>query len=81
MKVVVGLAVIVAVLAITLINGAVMLISPRRWFDLPAWLRAQGTLTPENNLKGWGAFQVRFIGAGMLGIAIWMCYGLWDSLR
>ena len=30
--------------AILIINAAVMLVSPRTWFKLPTWIRAQGTI-------------------------------------
>jgi hypothetical protein len=84
-KQVVGMTVFVALLAMAVIDGATMLISPRRWFALPRWLRGQGTLTPEKNSSGWGAFQVRVIGAGLLGIALRIGYALfrdlWESFR
>jgi uncharacterized membrane protein len=38
----------IIVVALVLVNGVVMMISPTRWFKLPSWLRAQGTLTEEH---------------------------------
>ena len=41
----------VLTIAIILLNGFVMLASPRRWFRLPGWIRTQqGTLTAEEIL-------------------------------
>lgn len=68
-----GLAV---VLALT-INGTIMVVSPRRWFRLPAWLRTTGTLTERQYASGWGAIQVRVMGAILLGM---MAYVVWDLL-
>jgi hypothetical protein len=46
------------------INAIAMLISPRAWFELPEWLRLSGSmqLKKAKYLRGWGAFQVRFVG-------------------
>jgi hypothetical protein len=76
-----GVPFVIAILSMGIINGAAMSISPRSWFELPAWFRAQGSLTPEKNLKGWGAFQVRFIGAGTLAVTSFMFYQLLDLCR
>jgi hypothetical protein len=61
------------------INTVCMLISPRAWFRLPGWLRAQGTLTPERYADGWGAIQVRITGALLLGLLIWGIFELFHS--
>lgn len=53
------------------VNGLYMLVSPRAWFRLPGWLRAQGTLTRERYTAGWGAIQVRIAGAALLCLIIW----------
>ena len=50
-----------------------MLLSPRRWFDLPEWLSAKGTLTRERYSKGIGAVQIRLLGAAFLALILWMC--------
>lgn len=51
-----------------------MLISPRRFFLLPTWIRAQGTLTPERYSSGWGALQLRLLGAVSIGGILWVAY-------
>jgi hypothetical protein len=64
--------------AILTINAVVMLISPRAWFKLPNWIRAQGTLSERKNSRGFGAFELRVLGALMLAAIAWVVY---DSLK
>lgn len=59
-----------------LINASFMLVSPRAWFRLPSWLRAQGTMTEEKYGKGWGAVQVHIAGALMIGVLVWVLYDM-----
>jgi len=59
------------------VNALFMLISPRSWFCLPDWIRAQGSLTEKKCGAGWGAIQVRITGALALGVILWVLY---DSL-
>jgi hypothetical protein len=68
-----GSVVAVITLVVAALNGAFMLLSPRRWFDLPEWLSAKGTLTRERYSKGAGALQIRILGAGLLGTMLWIC--------
>jgi hypothetical protein len=63
----VGWACAITAAIVGLLNGAVMLISPRSWFRLPRWLRAQGTLSEDRCSTGVGAFQVRLLGAAIIG--------------
>jgi hypothetical protein len=57
------------------INAAFMLLSPRRWFRLPNWLGGgHGTLTEDRYGTGWGAIQVRIMGALGLVIVGWALY-------
>ena len=58
------------------INAAFMLISPRAWFHLPAWLRATGSLTEERFSSGWGALQVRLAGAAFLAGISWVFHDI-----
>jgi hypothetical protein len=55
-------------------NGLVMLISPRMWFRLPFWMRASGSLRKEKYGSGWGAIEIRIVGAVALGVVIWFVY-------
>lgn len=64
------------VVILMVVNASVMLVSPRAWFKLPSWLRAQGTLTEERYGGGWGAVQLRLGGAFILGSIIWIIYDL-----
>jgi len=54
------------------INAAFMLASPRTWFRLPGWLRAQGSLTEDKYSSGWGAIQIRVTGALILTAIAWV---------
>ena len=73
---IIGWCVAVAVGAIMTFNGTYMLISPRAWFCLPSWLRANGSLIEEKYADGWGAIQVRLAGAFFLGTVGWVLYDL-----
>jgi len=66
----------VVTFAAATLNGAVMLLSPRKWFDLPEWLPAQGTLARGRYSKGLGAAQIRLLGAALLGTMLWICLRL-----
>jgi hypothetical protein len=61
---------------VMLINASFMLVSPRAWFRLPGWLRAQGTMTEEKYTKGWGALQVHIAGALMISVLVWVIYDM-----
>jgi hypothetical protein len=49
-------------LAMMSVNAIFMLISPRLWFQLPSWIRANGRFTKERNSSGPGALAVRILG-------------------
>lgn len=68
------IAVIVAVVMV--INASFMLVSPRAWFRLPSWLRAQGTMREDRYGSGWGALQVRVGGALVLVAIAWVIYDM-----
>ena len=57
-----------------IINGLCMLVSPRAWYRLPHWFRASGGLPEEKYGRGWGAIQVRLVGATFLGGIAWVIY-------
>jgi len=48
MLTIVGWAILALIVSIIAFNSLFMLISPRAWFQLPGWIRAQGTLTEKN---------------------------------
>jgi hypothetical protein len=58
------------------VNASYMLASPRAWFRLPSWIKAQGTLTEKRYSTGWGAIQVRLTGAIMLSVIGWVIYDI-----
>ena len=58
------------------INAAFMLASPRAWFRLPRWLRAQGSLIESEYSAGWGAIQIRLTGALILAAVAWVLYDM-----
>lgn len=75
----VGMAFAIAFGLLSALNGAVMLISPRKWFDMPGWLAFRGNLTRQRYGFGWGTLQVRVLGALLLGFVacvVWqLCSG------
>ena len=77
MKTILGWTIVVVVGAVMFVNALFMLASPRAWFRLPNWIRAQGTLTEEKYATGWGGMTVRLGGAVMLTVIVWVLY---DSL-
>jgi len=75
----VGSVIVAFVVIVMAINALFMLISPRAWFRLPGWLRAQGTVTEERYSVGWGAVQLRIAGGLILGSICWVAYQLLHS--
>jgi hypothetical protein len=71
---IVGWLIVAAVGLVMSINAFYMLISPRAWFRLPRWIRAEGSLTEGKYTTSWGAIQVRFTGALFLAIIGWVIY-------
>jgi hypothetical protein len=72
------IAIIVAV--IMSINAIFMLISPRAWFQLPNWLRAQGVLTQDKYGTGLRALQIRVIGGIILFLVAGISYDVITEL-
>ncbi len=72
-----GICILVLFALLLATNAAFMLASPRAWFRLPGWLKAQGSLTEEKYSRGWGAIQIRLTGAAVLAVMAWVLY---DSL-
>lgn len=73
---IIGRVMAIIVVALLLINGFVVLVSPVRWFSLPQWLGLQGSLTATNYLRGFGALQVRILGGIVILSILWMAYEL-----
>jgi len=61
-----------AVLTLTMmaINATFMLFSPRLWFRLPGWVRANARFTSEKHSAGLGAVQVRILGGVVLLVLV-----------
>lgn len=64
-----------------LIVGGIMLISPRSYFALPKWMRLQGGLVEPKYSSGWGAVQVRILGAVMVAFALFPVFSLFFGRR
>lgn len=58
------------VLGMMLINGVVMLASPRMWFRLPSWIRANGRFKEQACDNRAQSLSIRALGAIALIIAI-----------
>jgi hypothetical protein len=65
---------VIAVVAVTG-NAVLMLVSPRAWFKVPQWIRLSGSLAAERFSSGWGAIQVRILGACFLAVMAWFVHG------
>jgi hypothetical protein len=65
----------IIVVALMLVNGFVMLISPVSWFSMQWWFKL-GTLTAERYSRGFGAVQVRILGGIVILSILWMAYEL-----
>ncbi len=73
---IVGLCIAIVVGLVMTVNAAFMLASPRSWFRLPGWIRAQGSLIEDKYASGWGAIQVRVTGALILAAIAWVLYDM-----
>jgi uncharacterized membrane protein len=69
----VGCYYVVTILAVMVVNGALMLASPRTWARLPRWLRAEG-LPGERIPPAWAAIQIQATGATILAAIGWVLY-------
>jgi hypothetical protein len=70
----IGWLVLVVVVLIMTVNGAVMVVSPKTWFRLPASIRMTGTLRRERHSSGWGGLEVRLGGLLVLIIMAIILY-------
>jgi hypothetical protein len=61
-----------AILTLTMmaVNALLMLFSPRLWFRLPTWVRANARFTTERHSVGFGAVQVRILGGVVLAVLV-----------
>jgi len=76
MKIILGWSIVVVVGVVISVNALFMLASPKVWFRLPGWIRAQGSLTEQKYASGWGGIQVRLAGAAMLAVVAWVVFDL-----
>jgi hypothetical protein len=72
----IGVISAILVLLAVSINATCMLISPRTWFELPAWVRLNGSLRKEKYGSGWAAGQVRIAGAIFLAMIGWLLFDM-----
>jgi hypothetical protein len=61
-----------------IVNGLYMLVSPRAWYRLPPWFRASGGLSEDKYGSGWGAIQVRLVGATFVAVSAWVLYDVFS---
>jgi len=64
------------VFAAAMINAVVMVASPRRWFQMPSWLRLQGTWQEDRYSTGWGSMRVRALGAMIIAFFVFAAYSV-----
>jgi hypothetical protein len=75
-----GLCLVVLLALVFLVNAAFMLASPRAWFQLPAWLRMTGSLSERQYATGWGAIEVRLLGAVIVAVIVWVVYDIFSKM-
>lgn len=56
------------------VNGLFMLFSPKAWFRLPGWFAGRGSLIETKYGNGFGAMQVRVLGAIFVAVPMWCVY-------
>ena len=66
-------------MTLSLVNGVIMMISPRLFFSLPTWMSAKGSLTKERYASGFGAIQLRILGAVFAGFPLWVIYEIFQK--
>ncbi len=64
------------VFAVAMTNAVVMIASPRRWFQMPSWLRLQGTWQEDKYSTGWGSVSVRALGAMIIAFFVFATYSV-----
>jgi len=76
MKLLLGVCCVITVFVAVITNALFMLVSPRAWYRLPRWIRLSGNLSERQYGSGWGAIQIRLLGAIFVGVIGW---ALFDS--
>jgi len=67
-------AFIFAVFAV--VNGLFMLLSPKRFYSLPRWIRASGTWDTKTSSSGMGAIKVRLTGVALIVTIVYVAYDM-----
>jgi hypothetical protein len=57
-------------------NAAIMLASPKLWFQLPSWSGVHGTMTEQKYGNTWGHLQIRILGAIFLAVSLGIIYDI-----
>ncbi len=65
---IIGIAVIVLLHLLLLVNGAVMLVSPSRWFRLPNYIALRGSITRKYGSTFLGRISIRVTGLALLAV-------------
>ena len=65
------------VLSYFVVNGLVMVISPRRWFELPRWLGMWGSLPKEISTTP-ASVGIRIAGGIFIAVAGFLAYELFS---
>jgi hypothetical protein len=60
-------------------NGLMMLISPRKWYRMPFWIRLSGILSRDKYQSGWGAIQIRLLGAILFFVVVYFIYSAFSG--
>jgi hypothetical protein len=68
---VLGIGGILLLVGLMLFNGLVMLVSPRRWFDLPTYVALRGSMRRSMLASLGGRFQVRVLGLMLVAFVVY----------
>jgi hypothetical protein len=72
LRTILGWSAIAYVFVMFVVNGSVMLVSPKAWFRMPNWICVRGSMIEARYGSGRGAIQVRTLGAVMVAVPIWI---------
>lgn len=72
----VGIIVAATFVVLIFFTGLVMLVSPRRWFELPSYLAFRGTIRESMLETRAGRLQIRVLGLLLVLFTSWMSYSI-----
>ena len=71
-----GFLVALALLGLILVNGALMVLWPKKWLRLPPYIGFQGVFLRKPPSPGGRYVEIRLVGCLVFGIVSWMLVGI-----